>query len=41
MHYSMQIPNVATCMYYTGIDPFTKEQVYVAKGLNDRRLQRR
>ena len=27
-------------MYYTGIDPFTKEQVYVARGLKDRRLQR-
>lgn len=23
--------DVATCMYYTGIDPFTKQQVYVAK----------
>ena len=27
-------------MYYTGIDPFTKEEVYVAKGLRDRKLQR-
>ncbi len=27
-------------MYYTGIDPFTKEQVYVAKGLRDRKMQR-
>jgi hypothetical protein len=27
-------------MYYTGIDPFTKQQVYVAKGLRDRRMQR-
>jgi hypothetical protein len=32
--------DVATCIYYTGIDPFTKEQVYVAKGLRDRKLQR-
>jgi uncharacterized radical SAM protein YgiQ len=32
--------DVATCMYYTGIDPFTKEQVYVARGLRDRKLQR-
>jgi hypothetical protein len=32
--------DVATCMYYTGIDPFTKEQVYVARALHDRRLQR-
>jgi uncharacterized radical SAM protein YgiQ len=32
--------DIATCMYYTGIDPFTKEQVYVARGLRDRKLQR-
>jgi hypothetical protein len=32
--------DVAVCMYYTGIDPFTNEQVYVAKGLRDRKLQR-
>ena len=23
--------DIATCMYYTGIDPFTKEEVYVAR----------
>lgn len=28
-----------TCMYYTGIDPFTTEVVYVAQGLRDRKLQ--
>ena len=27
-------------MYYTGIDPFTKEAVYIAKALRDRKLQR-
>jgi hypothetical protein len=27
-------------MYYTGIDPFTKQQVYVARHLRDRKLQR-
>ncbi len=27
-------------MYYTGLDPFTKKPVYIAKALNDRRLQR-
>ncbi len=27
-------------MYYTGIDPFTKEGVYVARNLRDRKLQR-
>ena len=32
--------DVATCMYYTGIDPFTKEEVYVARHLRDRKLQR-
>src|SRR5207245_8705142 len=32
--------DIATCMYYTGIDPFTKEQVYVARNLRDRKLQR-
>jgi uncharacterized radical SAM protein YgiQ len=32
--------DIATCMYYTGMDPFTKEQVYIAKGLRDRKLQR-
>ena len=32
--------DIATCMYYTGIDPFTKKPVTVAKGLSDRKLQR-
>jgi uncharacterized radical SAM protein YgiQ len=32
--------DVAACMYHTGIDPFTKQQVYVAKGLRDRKMQR-
>lgn len=32
--------DVATCMYYTGLDPFTKKAVPVAKGLGDRRMQR-
>src|SRR5687767_14469185 len=32
--------DIATCMYYTGIDPFSKQQVYVARGLRDRKLQR-
>jgi len=32
--------DIATCMYYTGIDPFTKAPVTIAKGLNDRKLQR-
>lgn len=32
--------DVATAMYYTGIDPFTKQPVYVAQHLRDRKLQR-
>ena len=32
--------DVAACMYYTGIDPFTKRRVYVARKLRDRKLQR-
>src|SRR6201982_2231348 len=32
--------DLATCMYYTGIDPFTKQEVYVARGLRDRKMQR-
>ncbi|HMC67376.1 MAG TPA: DUF3362 domain-containing protein, partial [Gemmataceae bacterium] len=32
--------DIATSMYYTGIDPFTKQEVYVARGLRDRKLQR-
>jgi hypothetical protein len=32
--------DIATCMYDTGLDPFTKQEVYVAKQLRDRRMQR-
>jgi hypothetical protein len=32
--------DIATCMYYTGIDPFTKKETHVAKGMRDRKLQR-
>ncbi len=32
--------DIATALYYTGIDPFTKQEVYVAKGLKDRKMQR-
>jgi uncharacterized radical SAM protein YgiQ len=32
--------DVATAMYHTGIDPFTKRPVYIAKHLRDRKLQR-
>jgi uncharacterized radical SAM protein YgiQ len=32
--------DIATCLYYTGIDPFTKKEVQVARGIRDRKLQR-
>ncbi|HEY2786602.1 MAG TPA: YgiQ family radical SAM protein [Fimbriiglobus sp.] len=32
--------DIATCLYYTGIDPFTKKEVKVAKGMRDRKMQR-
>jgi radical SAM superfamily enzyme YgiQ (UPF0313 family) len=32
--------DIATCMYYTGVDPFSKQEVYVARHLRDRKLQR-
>ena len=32
--------DVATCMYYTGIDPFSNKEVYIARHLRDRKLQR-
>jgi hypothetical protein len=33
-------PDIATCMYHTGLDPFTGEEVYIAKGMRDRKMQR-
>ena len=32
--------DVAAAMYYTGLDPFTKKPVHVARHLRDRKLQR-
>ena len=40
LYFVQMAPDVATCMYYTGIDPFTKQAVYVAQHLRDRKLQR-
>src|SRR5262245_6546887 len=34
------VRDIATCMYHTGIDPFTGEAAYVARNLRDRKLQR-
>jgi hypothetical protein len=33
-------PDIAICMDYTGLDPFTMQPVYVARDLKNRRLQR-
>jgi hypothetical protein len=32
--------DIATCLYYTNTDPLTGKEVYVAKGLKDRKMQR-
>jgi radical SAM superfamily enzyme YgiQ (UPF0313 family) len=32
--------DVATCMYYTGIDPFSGREVFIARQLKDRKMQR-
>ena len=32
--------DIATCMWYTGVDPFTKQPVKIARNLRDRKLQR-
>ena len=32
--------SMATCMYYTGIDPLTREPVYTAKTMEEKRLQK-
>ena len=31
---------MATCMYYTGIDPMTMKPVYVAKDIEEKKMQR-
>ena len=32
--------SMAACMYYTGIDPFTRKPVYTAKDMKEKRLQK-
>lgn len=32
--------DIATCMYYTGVDPMSGKEVYIARKLQDRRMQR-
>lgn len=31
---------MSTCMYYTEMDPYTKEHIYVAKDIKDKKMQR-
>ena len=33
-------PDIATALYWTEIDPFTKKPVTIAKGMHDRKMQR-
>jgi hypothetical protein len=40
LHYVQVAPDIATCMYYTGLDPLTGRGVHVARGLQDRKMQR-
>jgi hypothetical protein len=37
---SSQPINIVTCIFHTDLDPFTGEDVYVAKHLRDRKLER-
>jgi uncharacterized radical SAM protein YgiQ len=32
--------DIATCLWHTGVDPFTKKPVTVARGMRDRKMQR-
>jgi hypothetical protein len=32
--------DIATCMYHTGLDPFTGQELYVVRGQRDRKMQR-
>jgi hypothetical protein len=38
--FMQRTPDIATCLCHTYIDPFTGKEVYVAKGLKDRKMQR-
>ena len=39
-NYMWPTGDIATAFFHTGIDPFTGEEVYVAKNLRDRKMQR-
>ena len=32
--------SLSTCIYYTGVNPFTNEKVYVAKDIHEKKMQR-
>src|SRR5690349_17997031 len=40
LHYVQVAPDIAIALYWTGLDPFTGKEVYVAKALRDRKMQR-
>jgi len=40
LHYVQVAPDIATCMYYTRLDPLTGQEVHLARGLRDRKMQR-
>jgi len=40
LHHVQVAPDIATCMYYTRLDPLTGQEVHVARGLRDRKMQR-
>ena len=31
---------ISTCMFYTGLDPFTMEEVYIPRDMEEKRMQR-
>ena len=39
MTLSLALPDIATCMYYTGLDPFTGKEMYIVRHLRHRKLE--
>src|SRR5262249_46487068 len=39
-NYMWLTADIATALFHTGLDPFTGKEVYVAKALRDRKMQR-
>jgi hypothetical protein len=39
-YFAHSATDIATALYLIGIDPFTKQEIYVAKSLRDRKRQR-